>query len=80
MDYLRVSMDQVRSHFKIYDAWDEDAVVLWKGFFQESMPRLRESFIQTNRRIAVLRADGDMYESTVDSRLILAWCPASQIM
>ena len=36
------------------------------GFFVKSMPPFRESLIQRGERLAILRLDGDMYDSTVD--------------
>jgi hypothetical protein len=57
-EYLAVSVDQVRKNFAFYDLLD-DRVCFLKGFFSDTMPT---ALID---RIAVLRLDGDMYESTI---------------
>ena len=57
--YLRVSMDQVADSFSRYGLLD-DKVNFVKGFFRDTLPQLRE------KRWAVVRLDGDMYESTMD--------------
>ena len=36
------------------------------GYFASSMPKLREELIARGERLAILRLDGDMYDSTVD--------------
>lgn len=56
---LSVSLEQVKANFGKYDLLD-DQVVFLKGWFRDTMPRVPSS------RIAVLRLDGDMYESTID--------------
>jgi O-methyltransferase len=57
-EYLAVSEAQVRKNFEFYGLLD-DRVRFLKGFFSDTMP--------TNPigPIAVLRLDGDMYESTI---------------
>jgi macrocin-O-methyltransferase TylF-like protien len=57
---LAVSEDQVRRHFELYDLLD-DQVVFLTGWFRDTLPLL------TDERFAVIRLDGDMYESTMDS-------------
>jgi O-methyltransferase len=57
-EYLAVSVDQVRKNFAFYDLLD-DRVCFLKGFFSDTMPKAPID------RIAVLRLDGDMYESTI---------------
>jgi O-methyltransferase len=57
---LAVSSDQVRSNFDAYGLLDE-RVIFIEGLFKDTLPALR------NERFAVLRLDGDMYESTMDS-------------
>lgn len=54
---LGVSVDEVRANFRRYGLLDERVIFL-KGFFSDTMPTAP---IQS---IAVLRLDGDMYEST----------------
>jgi macrocin-O-methyltransferase TylF-like protien len=57
---LAVSVDEVRRNFAAYDLLDEQVVFL-KGFFKDTLPGLG------NRRFALIRLDGDMYESTMDA-------------
>ncbi|MEM7160679.1 MAG: TylF/MycF family methyltransferase [Myxococcota bacterium] len=57
---LAVSVDQVKEHFRRYDLLD-DQVQFIKGFFCDSLPNAPVE------RLAVLRLDGDLYESTIDS-------------
>jgi O-methyltransferase len=57
-EYLAVSVDDVRKNFAFYDLLD-DRVCFLKGFFSDTMPTAPID------RIAVLRLDGDMYESTI---------------
>lgn len=56
---LSVSLDQVKANFAKYDLLD-DQVVFLKGWFRDTMPKI------PSEQIAVLRLDGDMYESTID--------------
>ena len=44
-----------------------DSVVTVKGFFVQSLPALREQLLARKERLAILRLDGDMYDSTVDT-------------
>mmetsp|Transcript_17355 Transcript_17355/g.51926 ORF Transcript_17355/g.51926 Transcript_17355/m.51926 type:complete len:326 (+) Transcript_17355:81-1058(+) len=63
MDYVSVGQDDVRRHFEAYNLLDEQ--VTWsKGFFRYSLPDLRQRM--PDLKLAVLRMDGDMYESTMD--------------
>jgi O-methyltransferase len=57
---LAVSQETVVENFDKYGLLD-DQVVFLKGFFSETLPRL------TTERFALLRLDGDMYESTMDA-------------
>jgi O-methyltransferase len=57
---LAISEDIVRANFAAYDLLD-DQVVFLKGFFSETLPRL------TTEKFAIIRLDGDMYESTMDA-------------
>jgi len=59
--YLEVSTQVVASYFEEASLMD-DKVVFVKGFFNDTMPIL----VPQISSIAVLRLDGDMYESTVD--------------
>jgi hypothetical protein len=56
-EYLAVSEAQVRRNFEFYGLLD-DRVRFLKGFFSDTMPTA------PIERIAVLRLDADMYEST----------------
>jgi hypothetical protein len=56
---LAVSLEQVQANFKRYELLD-DQVVFLKGWFKDTLPTAPVE------RLAVLRADGDMYESTMD--------------
>jgi len=60
-EFLAVSREQVMSHFERYNLLN-DRVVFVKGFFRDTMPEL----INHTDKIALLRLDGDMYESTID--------------
>ncbi len=57
---LAVSMEEVQENFRRYDLLD-DQVVFVKGWFKDTLPRL-----QVNR-LAILRLDGDMYQSTIEA-------------
>jgi hypothetical protein len=57
--YLAVSLDEVRGNFERYGLLDEQVVFL-KGWFRDTLPSA------PIERLAVLRLDGDMYESTWD--------------
>jgi O-methyltransferase len=57
---LAVSLEQVRANFAKYDLLDEQVVFL-KGWFKDTLPPAPVE------RLAVLRLDGDMYESTMDA-------------
>jgi O-methyltransferase len=56
-DFLRVSVDEVRQNFKNYGVGGNIEFV--KGYFCDTLKNLKEP-------IAILRADGDMYSSTMD--------------
>ena len=56
---LAVSLDEVRANFTKFDLLD-DQVEFLKGWFRDTMA------LVPSKEIAVLRLDGDMYESTID--------------
>jgi len=58
---LAVSVEQVKANFAAYDLLDGQVVFL-KGFFRDTLPTLPAS-----SRFALIRLDGDMYESTMDA-------------
>ena len=57
---LAVSEAEVRRNFAAYGLLDEQVVFL-KGLFKVTLPSLK------GRRFALIRLDGDMYESTLDA-------------
>ena len=65
MDYLKVPLEEVQEPFRQLGLLD-DGVAFHKGFFQHSLPPLRKQLLAEKRSIAVLRMDGDMFESTMD--------------
>lgn len=64
LDYLKVSLEQVQANFARFDLLD-DQVRFLKGWFADTLP---DAPID---RIAVLRLDGDMYHSTMDTLVSL---------
>lgn len=56
---LAVSADEVRENFRRFQLLD-DQVVFLEGWFAETLP------VAPIDRLAVLRLDGDLYESTMD--------------
>ncbi len=56
---LAVSLEEVKSNFEKYGLLDEQVCFL-KGWFKDTLPRA------PIERLAVIRLDGDMYESTMD--------------
>jgi hypothetical protein len=59
-DYLGVPLEKVQANFERYNLLDEQVRFL-KGWFRDTLPTAPIS------QIAVLRLDGDMYESTMDA-------------
>lgn len=59
--YLEISAPTVAKNFMLSGLLD-DGVIFVKGFFNDTMPHIAKQV----KRIAVLRMDGDMYQSTVD--------------
>jgi len=57
---LAVPLEQVRANFARYGLLD-DQVRFIKGWFSETLPQLDAS------RLALIRLDGDLYESTMDA-------------
>ena len=56
---LAISLEEVRSHFESYGLLD-DQVRFLKGWFKDTLPTA------PIEKLAVIRLDGDMYESTMD--------------
>ena len=60
VDFLKVSLEQVQHNFRRFDLLDGQVKFL-KGWFSQTLPTAPIG------PIAVLRLDGDMYESTMDA-------------
>ena len=60
MPILAVSVEEVRSLFARYDLLD-DRVRFLKGWFRDTLPAA------PIESLALLRLDGDLYESTMDA-------------
>lgn len=60
IDYLKVSLEQVQEHFRRYNLLD-DRVIFLEGWFKDTLPTA------PIQQIAILRLDGDLYESTMDA-------------
>jgi O-methyltransferase len=59
IDYLSVPLERVRKNFQEFGLLDENVRFL-EGWFKDTLPTA------PIKRLAVLRADGDLYESTMD--------------
>jgi len=57
---LAVSLEEVRSNFERYDLLDNQVIFL-KGWFCDTLPTA------PIKKLALMRLDGDMYESTMDA-------------
>jgi O-methyltransferase len=60
MDFLKVSLDEVKNNFKLYNVLDENVIFL-KGWFSDTLKNNDEI-----NDLSILRFDGDMYGSTID--------------
>jgi len=60
VDYLKVSLEQVQSNFEKFGLLDEQVQFI-KGWFSDTLPTA------PIEKLAILRLDGDMYSSTMDS-------------
>ena len=58
-EFLAVSLEQVKEHFAKYNLLD-DQVKFLKGWFKDTLPTA------PIKQLALIRLDGDMYESTMD--------------
>lgn len=65
MHFLEVSQTEVEENLKRFVKLD-DNVHFIKGYFSESLPKVRADIQKDGRKLAVLRGDGDMYESYMD--------------
>jgi O-methyltransferase len=57
---LKVGADAVRANFERYGLWDDQVRIL-EGWFCDTLP------VAPIERLAVLRLDGDLYQSTMDA-------------
>jgi len=62
---LSVGVQKVLQNFERYGI-NSSQVVPVEGYFVDSMPKLRSSLMSRGEKLAILRMDGDMYDSTVD--------------
>lgn len=60
VDELRVSLENVKEHFEHYKLLDQQVEFL-KGWFKDTLPTA------PIERLAILRLDGDMYSSTIQT-------------
>lgn len=60
IDYLSVSLDQVKNNFIKYDLLDENIIFL-PGWFKDTLP------VAPIKKLSLIRLDGDMYESTINA-------------
>ncbi len=58
--FLAVSKEEVEDNFRKYELLD-DRVIFLKGWFKDTLPKA------PIKQLAVMRLDGDMYESTMDA-------------
>ncbi len=61
-----MSQADVEDHFRHFYILDKEYVHFIKGYFSMSLPSLRKEFLSKNTKLAVLRGDGDMFESYYD--------------
>ena len=59
LEQLRISKEQVQENFKRFNVLD-DKVKFLKGWFKDTLPNA------PIEKLAIVRLDGDMYESTMD--------------
>ncbi len=59
LEQLRISMEQVEDNFKHFNVLDDNVKFL-KGWFKDTLPTAPID------KLAIIRLDGDMYESTMD--------------
>jgi hypothetical protein len=60
IEYLKVSLERVRSNFEKFDLLDEQVEFL-KGWFRDTLPSAPVE------SLAIFRLDGDLYSSTMDA-------------
>ncbi|KAI8107449.1 hypothetical protein M9435_002478 [Picochlorum sp. BPE23] len=65
-DYLAVSQTQVKFNFWKYGLLNHRRVQFHQGLFQDTAPQFRRELDRNGRRLAVLRIDGNFYDSYYD--------------
>eukprot|EP00928_Gymnodinium_smaydae_P089810 TRINITY_DN73712_c0_g1_i1.p1 TRINITY_DN73712_c0_g1~~TRINITY_DN73712_c0_g1_i1.p1 ORF type:complete len:592 (+),score=54.39 TRINITY_DN73712_c0_g1_i1:180-1778(+) len=65
MSFFQVPMEDVSRNYGSLGMLSPN-IVLVKGFFQSSLPGLRQQFLSSGGKISILYGDGDMYESFMD--------------
>jgi O-methyltransferase len=60
LNHLAVSLEEVHRNFRAYEMLDEQVEFL-KGWFKDTLP------VAPITQLAILRLDGDFYESTMDA-------------
>ena len=63
-DIFKVGLEEVKNNFLNYNLLDNNVIFL-KGWFKDTLPTL------INEKFSIVRLDGDMYESTIDSINVL---------
>jgi hypothetical protein len=58
--YFAISLDEVKENFRRYDLLD-DRVVFLEGWFKDTLP------LASVQELALIRLDGDLYESTMEA-------------
>ena len=64
MEYVAVGLDEVKSNFRLMNV-SLDHVKFVKGFRKDTFPKVRNGSLGLGK-IAILRLDSDMWESTMD--------------
>jgi len=64
--YVEVDESRVARHFHELGMGTDENIVFARGFFNHTMPSLANKWMKKEEKLAILRLDGDMYESTVD--------------
>lgn len=62
-NYLAVNQTQVKFNFWKYGLLENDKVKFYQGLFQETAPKFKEYLQQNGKALAVLRVDGNFYNS-----------------
>ena len=60
MEFLQVSLEEVKKNFEMHQELDENVIFL-KGWFSDTLPNNQDI-----KKLCILRMDGDMYKSTMD--------------